>query len=451
GRRGLPRADRRAPGDPGHPRRPPPPPRLGGRRRAGRVRAAGPAAGRRRAHRRHPGRGPRRVHPRGRPRLLPGDRPHRPRHLPDPAARRGRAAGGRPAVPRPARLAAVGGLAHLDLARGRAPPAPRRLHGRRPPRVGGGRAAQLRARHARAGGRGAGGRRGDRPVEPGAPALVRPGVGRARRADRARPGVVLGPLARRPRRPAVGGRAAPRRRPGPAGGARARPGVVDDRAPGRGAARPGAGDPAAGGAVGGGGRPGGAASGRGDVRVSDETPGAAGAGTDLREVRAQLLAAGCTPEGLDRAERDGTLPLLAVERLLVDEPAVHDLEDVARRTGLRPRPVQHLWRSRGYPVPRPGELAFTDTDVELLAEVSRAVAGDVAPTELVLQMSRVIGSSMARIAAAQVDVISAGAAGEPRPGVLGDTEVTDDRIVRAARALLPIVPRVLAVAWRRHL
>ncbi|HLT70764.1 MAG TPA: adenylate/guanylate cyclase domain-containing protein [Acidimicrobiales bacterium] len=185
--------------------------------------------------------------------------------------------------------------------------------------------------------------------------------------------------------------------------------------------------------------------------MSDETPGAAGAGTDLREVRAQLLAAGCTPEELDRAERDGTLPLLAVERLLVDEPAVHDLEDVARRTGLRPDQVQHLWRSLGYPVPRPGELAFTDTDVELLAEVSRAVAGDVAPTELVLQMSRVIGSSMARIAAAQVDVISAGAAGEPRPGVLGDTEVTDDRIVRAARALLPIVPRVLAVAWRRHL
>src|SRR5690606_33466517 len=167
--------------------------------------------------------------------------------------------------------------------------------------------------------------------------------------------------------------------------------------------------------------------GRGDVRVSPDGPGPGGAGA-LRAVREQLLAAGCTPEERDRAERDGTLPLLAVERLLVDEPAVHDLEDVARRTGLRPDQVQHLWRSLGYPVPRPGELAFTDTDVELLAEVSRAVAGDVAPTELVLQMSRVIGSSMARIAAAQVDVISAGAAGEPRPGVLGDTEVTDDRI-----------------------
>ena len=39
------------------------------------------------------------------------------------------------------------------------------------------------------------------------------------------------------------------------------------------------------------------------------------------------------------------------------------------------------------------------------------MAGDVASTDLVLQMSRVIGSSMARIASSQVDVISARVAG----------------------------------------
>ena len=48
------------------------------------------------------------------------------------------------------------------------------------------------------------------------------------------------------------------------------------------------------------------------------------------------------------------------------------------------------------------------------------MAGDVASTDLVLQLSRVIGSSMARVASAQVDVISARASGSPPPAAVAD-------------------------------
>ena len=179
-------------------------------------------------------------------------------------------------------------------------------------------------------------------------------------------------------------------------------------------------------------------------------PGALGDDA-LRTVRELLVGLGCTVEELDEAERDGTLPLLAVERLMVPEAAVYDLHTVSRLTGLDPERVCQLWRTLGYPVPRDDEVAFTETDVEILREVGRLIEGDVAPADLVLQMSRVIGSSMARIASAQVDVIAARTAGAPRTGALAAVELTDDQIVVSAGALLPIVPHVLTAAWRRHL
>ena len=169
-------------------------------------------------------------------------------------------------------------------------------------------------------------------------------------------------------------------------------------------------------------------------------------------VRDMLLGLGCTPAELAEAEREGTLPLLAVERLMVPEVATHDLATVCERTGLDADQVIHLWRTLGYPVPRADEVAFTDADVDILTEIGHLLAGDVASTDLVLQMSRVIGSSMARIASSQVDAISARVAGSPRSAARADdAELTDERIVVSAAALLPIVPRVLAATWRRHL
>ena len=168
-------------------------------------------------------------------------------------------------------------------------------------------------------------------------------------------------------------------------------------------------------------------------------------------VRDMLLGLGCTPDELAEAEREGTLPLLAVERLMVPEVALYDLAAVTERTGLDADQVVHLWRTLGYPVPRPGEPAFSDADVEILAEIGDLLAGDVASAGLVLQMSRVIGSSMARIASSQVDAISARVGSPWGAARAGGTELTDERIVVSAAALLPIVPRVLAATWKRHL
>jgi adenylate cyclase len=175
----------------------------------------------------------------------------------------------------------------------------------------------------------------------------------------------------------------------------------------------------------------------------------------LGVVRAMLRELGTGDDEIAAAEADGTLPLLAVERLIVPEPLLYDLDHVTDRTQLSADQVRHLWRSLGFPVPRPGERAFTAEDVAILSDVGALVAADVASADLVQQMSRVIGSSVARIASSQVDVISAATLsrgdGDEPPRAGSDDADMADRVVAGAATLLPVVPRVLISAWRRHL
>jgi adenylate cyclase len=163
-------------------------------------------------------------------------------------------------------------------------------------------------------------------------------------------------------------------------------------------------------------------------------------------LRAMLLGLGTDPEEIDQADADGTLMLLGVERLIVPEPARFDLDEVTARTGLTAELVGQLWRSLGHAAPQPGERLFTDTDAEIMAKVGDLIAADEQTAPLVLQMSRVIGSSIARIASAQIDAIS-GPTGRP-----GERDLlANERVLRNTGSLLPVMPRVLEAAWRRHL
>ncbi|HKH04468.1 MAG TPA: adenylate/guanylate cyclase domain-containing protein [Acidimicrobiales bacterium] len=177
-----------------------------------------------------------------------------------------------------------------------------------------------------------------------------------------------------------------------------------------------------------------------------------GAVRTLEDLRRLLRGLGASDEEIAHAEHDGTLALLAVERLLAPQDVRYTLHEVATRTGLTAATIELIWRSLGYPQPRPGEPAFNDIDVELLSTVGELMASEVTSLELVVQMSRVIGSSTARIASAHVDVISA-RAGLVSAGVGGEVPVTlvpDDRLISNATTVLELIPKVIEVAWRRH-
>jgi adenylate cyclase len=164
---------------------------------------------------------------------------------------------------------------------------------------------------------------------------------------------------------------------------------------------------------------------------------------DLRDV---LVDIGVPASEVARAVDDGTLELLALEKIVsLDEPRF-DLAEVARLSGVEPDEIRAYWRALGFPDPRVGEKLFTDADVEMLSAVVTYIAEGTLEPDLALQMARVIGSSLDRVATAQVDAMQirrdAAESGEP----LGFPVAP-----RTSAELLSLMPKVIEFVWRRQL
>ncbi|HEX4868592.1 MAG TPA: adenylate/guanylate cyclase domain-containing protein, partial [Acidimicrobiales bacterium] len=145
-----------------------------------------------------------------------------------------------------------------------------------------------------------------------------------------------------------------------------------------------------------------------------------------------------------RAEADGTLAILAIDRLALGQEICHDVTAAAELTGLSEDDVRHIWRSLGFPEPAEGEAAFSDEDVRNMRAVAELMEAGVVRPDIAFAMTRVLGSSMARVASAIVDAVSAQAE------ELEQSEVALDPAIRAG-GFLPMFPDILEQVWRRHL
>lgn len=183
-----------------------------------------------------------------------------------------------------------------------------------------------------------------------------------------------------------------------------------------------------------------------------------------------LVEMGVPQVEVEAATRDNTLHLLALERLVSLDPAHYTLEEVATASGLQPEQIRAYWRALGFPDPRPGEKLFSDTDLDMLEAVVPFISEGSLDPALAVQMSRVIGSSLSRIATAQIEAIEREVSRQvedqadngSRPlgsddahdDSTGDADETDeDLVVAAQRAaeLLPMMPQLMEFVWRRHL
>ncbi len=216
----------------------------------------------------------------------------------------------------------------------------------------------------------------------------------------------------------------------------------------------------------------------------------------MNTLRAALAELGVSDEELARAQHDGTLVLLAVERLVLPRRPLYTLDALAERSHLSSDQVAQFWRALGFPDTEPDELAFTDDDVAMLAVLSELIAAGIIDPELAVQMTRVIGSSIARIALSQVEAFGMDeGAGESEEsegadaaaGEVGDPDdesdagadhpnpthgspsegdeigphrlahaaaqegVLDDPVfVEQTAAVLELMPRAMEYVWRRH-
>ena len=169
------------------------------------------------------------------------------------------------------------------------------------------------------------------------------------------------------------------------------------------------------------------------------------------ELVALLRAFGISQDEIERAEQDGTLALLAIERLALGQELKYDLAAACEGTGLPEEELRHIWRSLGFPDPQPGELVFSDVDLGNLAALAGLMQSGVVTPEVTYGMTRVVGSSMARIASALIDAVTSDGGdrdGEP------DEEIAAEVLEPVASehgGFLPLFPEVLAQVWRRHL
>jgi adenylate cyclase len=167
------------------------------------------------------------------------------------------------------------------------------------------------------------------------------------------------------------------------------------------------------------------------------------------QLRALLHDLGVDAEELARAEVDGTLPLLAIERLALDQDLGYDIVEAAEASGLGVDRISQMWRSLGFPVPGADDKVFSDVDVANFRAVAQLLAHGAIGPEVTMQLTRVIGSSMARVSEALVDAVTQREDDDEVDRLGGGGGLTLD--VADTGTFLPLFPAVLEQVWRRHL
>jgi adenylate cyclase len=162
-----------------------------------------------------------------------------------------------------------------------------------------------------------------------------------------------------------------------------------------------------------------------------------------RTLRGLAESMGIDAEQIDKAETDGTLGLLVLDGVVVGEVGIYTQDEIVARSGLG-EDARRFWRALGFPDPDPDERIFSQIDLEMLQLVDAVVRLELLDSRVALQMARVIGSSMERIAQSHVDAIEARI--DASPG-----EIDEEAAVQRAGLLLPSIPRILEYTWRRHL
>jgi adenylate cyclase len=182
------------------------------------------------------------------------------------------------------------------------------------------------------------------------------------------------------------------------------------------------------------------------ARPADGTgpAGPTGRAEALVHVRALLLEAGATEGEIDRAVAEDVLDLLAVDRLLVPSARRYTQAEVSERTGLPLDLIKRFWRALGFLDVADDERALTDLDIEAIELFQAMLALGAAEVDTALQLARVIGSSMARIAEAEL------VPGSMALAVENDSVLAADAFASVAGTTLPAMAHLLEFVWRRH-
>lgn len=161
-------------------------------------------------------------------------------------------------------------------------------------------------------------------------------------------------------------------------------------------------------------------------------------------VWAFLLERGVPADAIHRAELERSLHLLVMEHLILPEQPKYTPVEMAEAAGMSLEEVRRYWRSLGFPDVADDVVAFSDYDLSAITTLNGLLTFRMVDQEVALQMARVIGSSMARIAEAEITA-SPVLSGE------ADDVARAELLIETADATLPSLARLLEYSWRRHM
>jgi adenylate cyclase len=115
-----------------------------------------------------------------------------------------------------------------------------------------------------------------------------------------------------------------------------------------------------------------------------------------REPLEQLHGDGVSLDELRQAVAEERLTLLPVEHVLAGEPA-YTVADLARESGMDIEYLERERRAMGLPLPDREARAYSEADLEAARRAAR-FAGAGFPEESSIEVLRVVGASMARVA-----------------------------------------------------
>jgi adenylate cyclase len=122
--------------------------------------------------------------------------------------------------------------------------------------------------------------------------------------------------------------------------------------------------------------------------------------------------------------------------------------EVARAAGFARDETRRLWQALGFPPAADEDRIFTHGDVEILRTVRALIDQEDTDVATVVQLARVTGQALARIADAQVT-----AAADRLERLRAAAAPPDDAAALAGRlaAIAPRLEHLLGHVWRRHL
>lgn len=123
--------------------------------------------------------------------------------------------------------------------------------------------------------------------------------------------------------------------------------------------------------------------------------------------------------------------------------------EVAGEAGVEPAQARRLWRALGFPPVAGDARLFTRSDIEILRAVRALIEWQSTDPSDLLQLTRVIGQSLARVADAQVTAVAQRLERLRTEATSGEAALAE--LVGRIESLAPSLEQFLGYVWRRHL